>query len=1180
MPGPGPTATIAPTAGPRFAHEQQGVTYKDGGQAPHVLTAISPPAGYESYTQRVITAEEAALDSVSYWTLTLDDTTDYLIVQPPEVGPIRRPVRLEGGRNIVWIGGHIQINHKGFFPSSNMSKGLHLSDSDTQPATDRTIHIEGLWMDGDDLAEGFNTACPTAAVQIGYWRCERSRVRSTDAAGHGNQSATGTQAYQGVVWHHADGIQTQGGHRGITLERCTVYSSLTGYRFQEDVTLVGEDNRMRHCNVVADSKYTSDEAPYTDSLTYTSGTLRQNFNSGIGGAVGLGSETVSHNTTTPIDGAGSITITRTGSDRMMGFRLSFGSPTDWSSGGAEALGCKIRLDAGGGSHPMGRLDITDNPDVGIASEEGWHHGQSRKLTVGGTTQIFCPFPQSLLQTIRKVRVVLLNDDTNTTHTFTVDSIEGATGRLTNTFYGSPVSYNGNWGIRHDSSFAGPLYMEDIWAFSLPGNKTQDGNNYTFRTWDDGVTPVTPTLQAEGATSAVTTGAPSVTIPTHQADDILLVSAVIWAPNTAENVAEIPTPSGWELLAHQPHQVGTLKIDGYHALFWKRATGAGETVTLTRGAGWDTGTDTNFGARAYVIRGCRTTDTPFTTIQEAGPYTTANQALPAFRINDYNHLAMVFASMTAVNNLLSAATGYTVGTQDTDAAGTDCNFQTARLADPGADVAAVASTTTAPTTGSYMFFGVAFKGTSQYVDDMPPANADFTDYLSPEPASEGDDGTGHYAQWTASNGSEVRNWDDTDYAKVYQGYPPEGDFAPRGVPGLNYASAGWEVATAVNLTAATETDTAQAVTFTKTIVKTLTPATETDVAQGLDTDHYVTPGVAAETDTAQALDTDKALTLTAAVETDTAQAVSFTQEAGGVTLTPAAETDAAQALNVDKTKTLVTATETDAAQSLRVPKLTAAAETDTAQALDKDKASTLASATETDSAQALSVTKTIFKSLTAATESDAAQAVDKDKSKSLTASSETDTAQAVTVTKTIFKSLTAAVEMDQAQELSISQAGSFDLVPAQTTDTAQPLSITHIHYRTVGIAAEVDTAQAVAFTKTIYKTLGIASEADVAQAIDRDKTVTVSTATETDGAQALTTFKSDTLGPASETDAAQALSITHVHFRSITTATEVDVAEALSYGINLPWTYTVDEDATYDNVDNWTYENEDTFSYSP
>src|SRR5262245_38024280 len=112
----------------------------------------------------------------------------------------------------------------------------------------------------------------------------------------------------------------------------------------------------------------------------------------------------------------------------------------------------------------------------------------------------------------------------------------------------------------------------------------------------------PTLQAQGATNAVTTGANAPTIPTHQADDIIIVHAVFWGPNTSGDAAQIPTPSNYNLLGSQIGQPGGTR-DGWSALFWRRVAASGTTVSVARGASWDTGTDTCFGARAYVIRGC-------------------------------------------------------------------------------------------------------------------------------------------------------------------------------------------------------------------------------------------------------------------------------------------------------------------------------------------------------------------------------------------------------------------------------------------------------------------------------------------------------------------------------------------------------------------------------------------------
>lgn len=221
---------------------------------------------------------------------------------------------------------------------------------------------------------------------------------------------------------------------------------------------------------------------------------------------------------------------------------------------------------------------------------------------------------------------------------------------------------------------------------------------------------TPTLQAEGATATgVTSGVPSVAIPTHQADDILVVCAVIWAPNTTTpDAAQIPTPSGWTLLGAQVGQPAGSPRDGWCAWFWKRAAGAGTTVTLTRGSGWDTGTDTCYSARAYVIRGCIKTGDPWDATANAGPYTTANQAFPAVTVSGTERLVIIFGNVTDNLSFSMASSGWTTGTEDSDSGGTDSSYQTALKSNVSSSTSADACTVTQPAAGAYGFLGVSFK----------------------------------------------------------------------------------------------------------------------------------------------------------------------------------------------------------------------------------------------------------------------------------------------------------------------------------------------------------------------------------------------------------------------------------------------------------------------------------------
>ena len=225
----------------------------------------------------------------------------------------------------------------------------------------------------------------------------------------------------------------------------------------------------------------------------------------------------------------------------------------------------------------------------------------------------------------------------------------------------------------------------------------------------------PTLQAQGTIAAgVQTGAPTLTIaggqiPAHIADDILVVVAMAWVPNTTTpDAAQIPTPSTWTLLGTQIGIPTASPRDGWVAAFWTRATGSATTITLTRGAGRDTGTDTCFNARAYVIRGCVTTGNPFDAVATAGYYTAANQNLPAVTVSGSERTVIVFGGVSDNLAFSMASTGWTTGTAGADAGGTDSGFQVAYKENVASSTTAAAATVTAPAAGGYGFIGVSFK----------------------------------------------------------------------------------------------------------------------------------------------------------------------------------------------------------------------------------------------------------------------------------------------------------------------------------------------------------------------------------------------------------------------------------------------------------------------------------------
>jgi hypothetical protein len=310
--------------------------------------------------------------------------------------------------------------------------------------------------------------------------------------------------------------------------------------------------------------------------------------------------------------------------------------------------------------------------------------------------------------------------------------------------------------------------------------------------------------------------------------------------------------------------------------------------------------------------------------------------------------------------------------------------------------------------------------------------------------------------------------------------------------------------------------------------TLTPATETDTPGVLLQVHSASP--VAETDGAQALSYSKPIlkTLGAATETDVAAVLSVSQEGPQeVAITPAVETDAAQVLSFVKpiVETVGPAAETDTAQPLSYAKpirktIGAATETDTALALDVGGPRTLNPALETNTAQALDYAKPIIKTLGPATETDTPGHLLQ--AHSLGATTETDTAQPLTVTGG-------------------GEATQVTITPATETDTAHTLSAAkHVTIAPAGLIIGPPP-----FFDFIPNELAVALSYEVESG---GQQVTLAPAAESDAAQALTAAKRPAVGPALETDTAQALSIQAPIYVTLVAATELDEALVLPLGI--------------------------------
>ena len=225
----------------------------------------------------------------------------------------------------------------------------------------------------------------------------------------------------------------------------------------------------------------------------------------------------------------------------------------------------------------------------------------------------------------------------------------------------------------------------------------------------------PTLTAEGASNANTSGTLTVTLPAHAANDILILSMSYLGKNSIDP-GQIPTPSGWTLINSQIPYANSAppEPDAWSALFWLRATSSSETNPVcSRGTAWDTGPDTCFGGRAYTISGALTSGTPWDDAQSAGPYDTANQAVAAVTVSGDNRLVIHFYN-SEDNNTPGTITGWTAGTADLNTTGLDCGFQTFRKDDINTSTSADAGTAGAPSNSAYQFIGLAFIPTPRFI----------------------------------------------------------------------------------------------------------------------------------------------------------------------------------------------------------------------------------------------------------------------------------------------------------------------------------------------------------------------------------------------------------------------------------------------------------------------------------
>ncbi|HEV7461473.1 MAG TPA: hypothetical protein VGN78_13130 [Solirubrobacteraceae bacterium] len=140
--------------------------------------------------------------------LHLDPQRDYVVRMPAT--PLRGSGGLvvEGGHNVVIVGGEISIPWQGAQPPQDSRRGLYLAEQTG------TVHVEGMRIGGPDLGEGINLSQGAGAiVQIENVRVEG--VRARDEQNFSDNHSDLLQTWKGPRELRIDGLSGSTDYQGL-----------------------------------------------------------------------------------------------------------------------------------------------------------------------------------------------------------------------------------------------------------------------------------------------------------------------------------------------------------------------------------------------------------------------------------------------------------------------------------------------------------------------------------------------------------------------------------------------------------------------------------------------------------------------------------------------------------------------------------------------------------------------------------------------------------------------------------------------------------------------------------------------------------------------------------------------------------------------------------------------------
>ncbi len=158
--------------------------------------------------------------------INLDGDKDYILNMPDS--PVTEALAIVGGRNVVMIGGEIDIPNQGKNATRSSRTGIKIKNSKG------IIHIEGILIYGEDLSEGIQISAPNAIIQI-------QNVRIEDIHAHDQVNFTD---------NHPDLIQPYGNVTELRIDHFTGSTDYQGFMLKADYNGALGTVKISNANII------------------------------------------------------------------------------------------------------------------------------------------------------------------------------------------------------------------------------------------------------------------------------------------------------------------------------------------------------------------------------------------------------------------------------------------------------------------------------------------------------------------------------------------------------------------------------------------------------------------------------------------------------------------------------------------------------------------------------------------------------------------------------------------------------------------------------------------------------------------------------------------------------------------------------------------------------------------